>query len=382
MANSICFSAILAYTVLITASTSCDAAEPGNYAIITDAKISNESDPYLQAVNALATLRNTQNILSLKNHGLGQLRKHLRKTAPDYVAFVVRPERIEDNFVGKIFQIMTSLDDDPYIDCPYGYITGANALDALRLIANTAEAEKNPERIPKKFVAIAHTFAENDLAPFASQECERYKAYGYVTAAINPVDNSREWLDKADSEIQKLNGASLVFLAGHGMGDMSCAIEGHKFGQVKLSSAIIVNGTCHSAVTKLRNDSKDFRWTIKTSRIDPAESVPLNFIKAGAIGQFASTASSSWSNVVYTTERFFKQGKSLGQALQESLNDKIRSAQIEKVNIITFRNGKKSPQALGGDENPGGIQSISRVILIGDPAYRPFPKAASAVSTL
>jgi hypothetical protein len=351
------------------------------YVIVTDANDKSGQDPYERVVRELAKLRNPSAILNLDANGLEGLVGELQTLKPRYVALVVHPERIEDNFVGGVFEGLTGLDDDPYIDCAYGYITGATPQDALRLVRNTADAEAKPNRTPKKFAVIAHTFAQNDLAPFAVQEANRYEAYGYQAAQINPVDNSPEWNRKAKQEIQKLNGASLVLLAGHGMGDVSCAIHGDEFGRIRLQSAIVVNGTCHSAVTNIRHDSRDRFWTIQTTRINPEHSVCLNFIKAGAVGQFASTASSSWTNVGFTVTKFFNEGRSLGEALQQSLNDKIRHAGIKKVHVIPFQDAEKSPQALGGNENPGGIQSISRVILIGDPAYRPFPQKPVRVPT-
>jgi len=351
-----------------------DSTQHPKYVIVTDANGESGQDSYSRVVEELAKLRNPSAILNLDADGLKGLASELQTLKPDYVAFVVHPERIEDNFVGAVFAELTALDDDPYLDCAYGYITGATPQDALRLVRNTADAQAKPNHTPKKFVAIGHTFAQNDLAPFAVQEANRYKAYGYQTAQINPIDNSAEWNRKAKQEIQKLNSASLVFLAGHGMGDMSCAIPGDEYGRMRLQSAIVVNGTCHSAVTNIRHDSMDRFWTIQTNQINPEQSVCLNFIKAGAVGQFASTASSSWTNVAFTITKFFNEGRSLGEALQESLNDKIRNAGIKNVRIIPFQDGQKSPQALSENENPGAIQSISRVILIGDPAYRPFPQ--------
>jgi len=344
------------------------------YVIVTDANAKSGWDSSAQVVKELAKLRHPSAILNLNTNGLKDLVSELQTLKPDYVAFVVHPERFESNFVGAVFAGLTALNDDPYLDCAHGYITGATPQDALRLVRNTADAQAEPNRIPKKFVAIGHTFAQNDLAPFAFQQANRYKAYGYETAQINPIDNSAEWNRKAKQEIQKLNGASLVLLAGHGMGDMSCAIGGDEFGRVRLQSAIVVNGTCHSAVTDIRHDSKDRFWIVQTKRINPEQSVCLNFIKAGAVGQFASTASSSWTNVAFAITKFFNEGRSLGEALQESLNEKIRRAGIKNVRIIPFQDGERSPQALSENENPGGIQSISRVVLIGDPAYRPFPQ--------
>ncbi len=346
------------------------------YVIVTEEKGKEGWDASAQAVKELAKLRHPSAVLTLDADGLKNVFRELKILKPNYVAFVVHPERIEDNFVGDVFAGLTALDEDPYLDCAYGFITGATPKEALRLVRNTATAQAGPNRIPKKFVAIAHTFAQNDLAPFAVQEANRYAAYGYQTAQINPIDDSEEWNRKAEQEIQKLNDASLVFLAGHGMGDMSCAIAGDEFGRVKLQSAIVVNGTCHSAVTGIRHDCKDRFGTIGTTRINPEKSVCLNFIRAGAVGQFASTASSGWRNVAFTIRKFFNEGRSLGEALQESLNDKLRQAGVKRVRIIPFQEGQRSPQALGENENPGHIQSISRVILIGDPAYRPFtPKS-------
>jgi hypothetical protein len=349
------------------------------YVIVADVTGNRSQEAYDEVVTELAKLREAAAVVKLGARGLEDVFSELRTLKPNYVAFVVPPTRIEDNFVGAVFEGLTALDDDPYLDCAYGYVTGATAADALRLVRNTAAAQTQREQIPKKFVAIAHTFAENDLYPFAVQEAQRYAAYGYETATVNPVDNSAEWQSQAEQEIQKLNGASLVFLAGHGMGDMSCAIPGSAFGRVTLQAAIVVNGTCHSAVTSVRHDSKDRFWTVETKRIDPKESVCLNLIAAGAIGQFASTASSSWQNVAFAVPKFFNEGRSLGQALQESLNDKVRAANIKKIEIIPFRDGEKSPQALGEDKNPGGLQSFARVVLIGDPAYRPFAERPTRV---
>lgn len=364
----------------VALSRAVDSNKIPRYVIVTDANSMNSRDSYTEVVKELSKLRKPAAVLNLNENGFGDLFDKLRDLKPDHVAFVVPPEKIEANFVGAVFEGLTALDEDPYLDCPFGFITGATPADALKLVLNTAAAQAQPDKIAKKFVAIGHTFAQNDLGPFATQQADRYKTYGYETAEINPIDNSMQWQRNADREIQKLNGASLVFLAGHGMGNTSCAIAGGKFSSVKLQSAIVVNGTCHSAVTNIRYDSKDRFWTMQTTRIKPEESVCLNFIEAGAIGQFASTASSGWQNVAFAITKFFRQGQSLGQALQESLNDKIRKAGIKKIHIIPFRDGQKSPQVLGKDENPGGIQSISRVILIGDPAYRPFPQMLARVS--
>ena len=163
------------------------------YVIVTEEKGKEGWDASAQAVKELAKLRHPSAVLTLDADGLKNVFRELKILKPKYVAFVVHPERIEDNFVGDVFAGLTALDEDPYLDCAYGFITGATPQEALRLVRNTATAQAGLDRIPKKFVAIAHTFAQNDLAPFAVQEANRYAAYGYQTAQINPIDDSEEW---------------------------------------------------------------------------------------------------------------------------------------------------------------------------------------------
>jgi hypothetical protein len=74
---------------------------------------------------------------------------------------------------------------------------------------------------------------------------------------------------------------------------------------------------------------------------------------------------------------FFNEAKTLGEALRDRLNAHIRLKGIRTFQILPFEEGKPSPQFLRDERNPGEIQSIARVVLIGDPAYRPFLKPRS-----
>jgi hypothetical protein len=72
---------------------------------------------------------------------------------------------------------------------------------------------------------------------------------------------------------------------------------------------------------------------------------------------------------------FFNEAKTMGEALRDRLNDHIRQHGIRHFAILPFEEGKPSPQFITDQErNPGDIQSLARVVLIGDPAYRPFPE--------
>ena len=180
-----------------------------DYVIITDAEM-NGKDAYMQAVDELAKLRNPVMIINLNDQSLDDVFSGLKVYHPKYVAIVVHPETIESNFVGQVFEGLTKLDDDPLLDCAFGYITGMTSSDALRMVQSTAQSEST-RNVSNKLVVIAHTFAQNDLYPFAKQNARRYQSYGFDVDTINPIDNSPEWRQKADNEIKKLSNATLTF---------------------------------------------------------------------------------------------------------------------------------------------------------------------------
>lgn len=153
-----------------------------------------------------------------------------------------------------------------------------------------------------------------------------------------------------------------------------CGIDADVFTGFQLDRAVVVSGPCHSAVTTLRHDVQPGSLGIKSVAVAPERSICLKLIKAGAIAQLGSTASSSWPNVGPVVTGFFNQAKSTGEALRDRLNDHIRQQGIRQFTILPFEEGKPSPQFVGDERNPAGIQSLARVVLIGDPAYRPFPE--------
>jgi len=362
---------------LFLAGTLVAQESASSYVIVLDQTPAGRS--YKLAADALAKLRAPVLLVPLTEGGLGKVFDQLRTLKPECVAFVVPPERLEDNFVGEVFERASRLNDDPYLDFAYGFITGGTPEDALALVHNTARAESDRGSIAKKFVAVGHTFRESDLGPFAYQQAMLHERYGYRSEPINPIDESVDWQTRVPWEMRKLDGASLVYWAGHGMGDRLCGIDADAFTGFHLDHAVVVLGPCHSAVTVLRHDNQPGSLGVKTVTIPLERSICLKLIKAGAVAQLGSTASSSWGNVGPAITGFFNEAKTMGKALLDRLNAHIRQRGIGRFSVLPFENGQPSPQFLRDERNPGEIQSIARVLLIGDPAYRPFPDKRAVV---
>jgi len=351
------------------ASTLTDA----RYVIVAECDPAAPDQPYLSIAEHLAEHRSALAVIRMEPDRLNDALEAVRDLNPAFVAFIVPPGRINDNFVGRVFEAMTRFDDDPLLDCAHGFITGRTPEDAEAMVRRTLDAERHHEAIGRKFTGIAHTFAAADLGPFATEQAMLFKRRGYDVEAIIGVDDSDEWKASREREVAKLSGSSIVFCAGHGMGDWMCAIDGALLRNLTLDHAIVFNGTCHSAATTTRHDIDPQTMGIVTTPIDPMDSVALNFIAAGAVGQFASTASSSWMNVGPMADGLLHESKTLGEALRDRLNAHLQSHDVREVRVLPFVEGNPSPQFLGEARDPGYVQSVARVILLGDPAYRPFP---------
>ena len=54
----------------------------------------------------------------------------LRKHKPRYVAFVIRPDELNDKMIKRLKRMMCQIDSDPYEDAVWGIVTGPTAKDA------------------------------------------------------------------------------------------------------------------------------------------------------------------------------------------------------------------------------------------------------------
>ncbi len=330
--------------------------------------------PYKEAGERLAQFRHAAAVVPLTAEGQRKVFERLAQLKPACVAFVVPPGRIEDNFVGELFERASTMAAGPELDFAWGFITGATPQEALNLVRNTERAERERGSIQKIFVAVGHTFREADLGPFAYEQALWFERYGYRTFPLNPIDESVDWQWRVNWEMRHLEGASLVFFAGHGLGDRMCGIDAEVFQGFQLDRAVVISGPCHSAVTTLRHDVQPGSLGIKAVPLAPERSICLRLIKSGAVAQVGSTASSSWGNVGPVVTGFFNRGLSMGEALRTRLNEHLRQKGIRSFKILPFEEGKPSPQFIRDERNPGDIQSVARVVLIGDPAYCPFPE--------
>ncbi len=103
---------------------------PGPYLVLVDA---GRGDEFLPAAEAMAALHGA----ALKRFDPAKLEDtlaELRKVPPRFVVFVLPPEKIDVDLAHQILEMATRVDDDPFVDFEYGFVTGRDGAAALRFV--------------------------------------------------------------------------------------------------------------------------------------------------------------------------------------------------------------------------------------------------------
>ncbi len=101
-----------------------------------------DTDPYSEAAKLLAEHHGTDRILRFDPAKPETVVPTLRRIGPTHVAIVLRPEQIHVNSVRRFLRMSTTIDDDPFVDFEFGYITGETAAEAVRFVENIIRASK------------------------------------------------------------------------------------------------------------------------------------------------------------------------------------------------------------------------------------------------
>lgn len=113
-----------------------------------------ESDPFYEAARELERSRDARIVLARADE-LDSLLTELRALRPRYVAVVIRPNMLDENVVRRFMKLATRLDDDPFLDFAYGFITGDSAEVAVALARAGTRVEQQRKKPGVAMIAVA-----------------------------------------------------------------------------------------------------------------------------------------------------------------------------------------------------------------------------------
>lgn len=268
--------------------TSAASASAGDRYIVVD--LVGPNDPYYAAAECVAKLRGGEIVSSDLQH-FPDLLETLRAKQPHYVAVVVRPDDLDVNLARRFLKLSTEIDEDPFVDFAYGFITGDTPETALSLARRGFDAERN-RREPT--IAVAGVGEKAIMRSAVSQQqfplrkATLPQLWGQIAGGQNFNDGrDAKFIQKL---MPQLAGKSMIVFAGHGYprevvgGPTWKDLDGLRF-----DGAVVLNIACLTGVTN-RWFEEDWKANVKRERTVPRdESFCLATLRTGAVAYVAYT---------------------------------------------------------------------------------------------
>ena len=337
---------------------------------------------------------------------LERLEKRLREEAPEYVAFVIPPERLDTNFVRRILMLSTRIDADPFCDFAWGFITGATGKKALAFVERMirAECEELSARYLDAFVttrSLRYPGAGPEWMKSAGYACERmgfgcreeretirafveknfprFAGQGLITFT-GCGDPERIWLfdDHRNMEREK-HWAYAPDRVGDNFGDEMYWIDADRIRTVDWWPAVLLAGPCHSGSLSRVFVEGDIVSTfgrtekLEVYRMPPEKSLGLAWLASGVTAAVLPVGPNHGWRTVVEKGLLLSTGVPLGEMMRR-LHGELALAVDGPIEL-----GLYDPAA--DRKADQGIRAIMRGgaanrTLFGDPLFRPFPKLA------
>ncbi len=212
----------------------------------------------------------------------------LRRFEPRYVVFVLRPEQIHVNSVRRILKMATKVDDDPFVDFEYGFITGATGMEAIRFVENIIKAptKKHAPRVGRGAVTGGSWPARAHDTEFRSGALVRPMREIY----FKPKDEHGRDQDFIDEHLPSFEGCGAIIMGGHGMPwEVVSGPRAEDVDKLNLFPSIAFNYACHTGVT-LKYPEREYQageFVNRIKEVDAKKSFALAMIRTGVVGYTA-----------------------------------------------------------------------------------------------
>ena len=348
-----------------TAAGQVSATEDGGshgqtYVILTDLP---QEDPYYVAVTRLQQYRAAR-IVPFRGSCLGAELQSVRELGPQFVAIVVRPHTIDINFAYDVLEFSSRLDEDPFPDFAYGFITGATADDAVGFVDNIIRAERERDSFPLSIVAFG---------PSGVSQVDDDSKFDWA-GKWQQVRLKHKPGDLPEMRLAELASSGVIRLWGHGTpGSVVDGISFRDIQHLDFFPAVVFAGPCFSAVTARSFVYDPWEAVVKVRKTELDMSLALTFISRGISGYFGALAEDLCLSAGQEMEHALTTGLPLGMTAKYTYDSVVMGGGGEPVSFGRFCPGRWPPTP---DAIEAKLQFAASRILLGDPAYQPFAKAA------
>jgi hypothetical protein len=361
---------LLYCTLLLAAGP---APTPGPYVVLVEG---GANDEFRKAAETLANFHKAS-VVRFAADKLDPAFAELKKLMPRYVAFVLPPERIDVDLVHQILARSTALDDDPFPDFEYAFVTGRDGPAAARFAERIVAAWKHDYG---RSVRLFGTWEGEQLPPERPLSAlKALKADGEFKLVHTRAGEAARKVAAKDALAGSRGKDALLFFS-HGYPDeMAHAFRAAdlRAWQVELPSAVLVNCACYNGCPG--------RWFAPGARGRPEakpppsrdDSVALAILDSGVAAYVAGI--DPWhgplANQVFA--HLLDDGLSVGGAAKRMAD---RLALEFLPGRINFPPTETVADRFAGEGVTNRRHNGAGMIAYGDPAFAPFAKTASRLA--
>ena len=329
--------------------------------------------PYQKAADRLAEFHKAQ-IITVEPD-LNAFFEAAAELKPQYVAFVLPPDWIDIDLTNSILSRASQVDDDPFIDFEYGFVTGRDGKAAMGVVERMIAAW---EYDIGKSGGILGTWEGPQIPP--PSELSTLGAMGFEATAsyvkATEEEDTRRKLVKA--ALDDLAGRDVLLFYSHGYPDqMVGCFSAADLGEwgCDFTGSILFNCACYNGVPgRWYNIGPGGRF-VDSGVIDPEQSVALEILDSGVTAYFAGI--NPW-HAWLTNEAFahvVDDGDTLGGAAK-ALFDRL--ALEFHPDPISFP--KAADTVMTGEGFENRRRNGAGMILYGDPKFAPYGESASRIA--
>ncbi len=366
---------------------------------------------YRKAAYELSAYRNCD-MIAIENGDVADLKAVVRRFRADSVAIVVSPRYLDFNLHRRVISALCEIDDDPFCDAGFGYITGASVEDPLRMLDSMAYVEAKGLPSSALNVSVASSIEKLLVLPPSPHHSP--------LAAENKILQERIYLtcndknancrDDLKAVVAKMKDRGLIELFGCGdpiktwlfsdqrnmdrdkhwpfdpqkVRDSLDDPEMPGFGAadytgVSLAPAVVATGVCHHGVPLRALVEGDivstFGETSGVSRfyeMKPSQSYCLNMLARAPSAYLAAIGANHGHMSSLDIYRAMVEGISLGESIRRGVNDVVEaylSSDGKGVPLFQVEDGKGDK--IYGASHAMRMGRLNR-ILYGDPTYEPL----------
>ena len=288
---------------------------------------------------------------------------------------MLRPEDVDFNFARAFLQLATELDDDPFVDFAYGYVTGRTADDALAFVEAGIRASK--KKVEPKVASLAGGVDRS--AQYAVPYRLRTKSVKGLRAlvagekAFPEEGHDRAFVREVLPEFEDYNAVTFI---GHGWpGEVVGGIDYRDLRDARFEGAVFLNVACYTGVTQ-RYFQDDWRaGQVREKSIELDESFGLTLLRTGVVGYTAYTCPRPAGPELDTDlVSLIAGGASLGEARRRDYDKTVLGFLgfgVPRLDLPLLVDGQKFSRQRDAVRDIM-LEAATGGIVFGDPALRPF----------